>query len=141
MPELSPTSATGPRWPRTHASRGAPRSRASSPRRGSPLAGGDETVQVFGSSVTEDFFRLLGVEARIGRTFLAEDFAAAAEPVVILSHSLWSRQFGADPGLVGRTVRLDGETYTVVGVLPRQIFPLTAWMSGRLEFNLRNRSR
>lgn len=94
---------------------------------------GRDPVQLFGSRVTEDFFPLLGVRALYGRTLTAEDYAPGAAPAVVLSHALWSRHLGADPGVVGRTLSLDGDSYTVVGVLPRQIMPLVAWHLGRLE--------
>ena len=67
--------------------------------------------------VTTSMFPLLGVRPLLGRTFLpGED--SAPERVVILSHDLWRRQFASDPAIVGRTIVLDGNGYTVVGVMP-----------------------
>ncbi|MEE8523373.1 MAG: ABC transporter permease [Thermoanaerobaculia bacterium] len=97
------------------------------------LTGAGDPVQLFGSQVTEDFFPLLGVRALHGRALTAEDYAPGAPPAVVLSHALWSRHFGADPVAIGRSLSLDGDSYTVVGVLPRQIMPLVAWHLGRLE--------
>ena len=66
------------------------------------------------------FFSLLGVSAERGRFFTSEeDRAPSGAPVAVLSHGLWRRAFGGDPGVVGRTVTLNGTTLTVVGVAPR----------------------
>ncbi len=97
------------------------------------LTGAGDPLQVFGSRVTEDFFPLLGVTALHGRVFEPEDYAPDAPPTVVLSHALWARQLGADPGAVGSTLTLGGEGFTVIGVLPRQIMPLVAWHQGTLE--------
>jgi predicted permease len=75
---------------------------------------------VIGEIVSEDYFRVLGVEARVGRTFLAEEFAApGAGPVAVLSHAFWQSRFAGDPGVLGRTLRLNGVPYTIIGVAPR----------------------
>ncbi len=96
------------------------------------LTGAGDPAQVFGSRVTEDFFPLLGVTALQGRVFEPEDYAAGAPAAMVISHALW-RRLGADPGVVGSTLTLDGESHTVIGVLRRQIMPLVAWHLGRLE--------
>jgi len=70
-----------------------------------------------GELVTKDFFHLLGVSALHGRTFLAEEYEPGHEKVVMLSHGLWQRRFGGDPSIVGQTISLRDETYTVVGIL------------------------
>jgi predicted permease len=80
------------------------------------LVGGGDPEHLPALDVSPGFFRLLGVNAAHGRTF-ANDEARAR--VAVLSHELWARRFGADPALVGRTVSLDGEPVTVVGVMPR----------------------
>ena len=98
------------------------------------MAGEGDPVQLFGSRVTANFFPLLGVEPLLGRTFAAADFTEAAEPAIVLSHGLWTRRLGGDEDVVGETITLDSLKYTVVGVLPRQLMPLVAWHSGRLEF-------
>src|SRR5919198_6010446 len=82
------------------------------------LTGQGEPVRVEAERVSPDLFALLGVSPARGRAFAAEEDRAGAGRVVVLSHGLWQRQFGADPSVVGRTVRLDGEPYTVVGVMP-----------------------
>ncbi len=69
--------------------------------------------------VTANYFDLLGVKPTIGRTFLpGEDQKPGGNTVVVLSHSLWTREFGADPGILGRTISLNMTPYTVIGVAP-----------------------
>ncbi|HKH46948.1 MAG TPA: ABC transporter permease [Thermoanaerobaculia bacterium] len=97
------------------------------------LTGAGEPVQLVGSSVTADFFPLLGVEPILGRAFQQEDFQPGAPPVVLLSHALWSGHLGSDPAILGRTLRFNGKPFTVTGVLPRQILPQRALPAGRLE--------
>ncbi len=82
------------------------------------LSNVDQPEQYSGLRVSADFFDLLGVEPALGRSFLPEEDRPGHEKVVVLSHGLWRSRFGADPKLVGKTVTLNGETYTVVGVLP-----------------------
>lgn len=81
--------------------------------------GGDrpETVPVFRAS--DGFLEILGGEPTLGRAIAHGDLDPTAPPVVILSHGFWQRTFGGDPAILGRTMTLDGMTYTVVGVLPR----------------------
>lgn len=61
--------------------------------------------------VTANFFRVLGVNPLLGRGFTSEDDQPGAAPVVIVSHGAWSRLFGNDPGVVGRSLRLSGENH------------------------------
>jgi predicted permease len=78
-----------------------------------------------GARVTANVFGALGVQPALGRGFLKEEEAPGAPGAVILSHSLWVRRYGQDPGILGRTVRVDGEDRTVVGVMPSGFqFPL-----------------
>ncbi len=78
-------------------------------------AGGAEPVH--GEMVSASYFGVLGVPPLRGRLFLPqEDLVPGRNPVVVLSEGLWRRRFGADPGIVGRVLRLDGRPYTVVGV-------------------------
>lgn len=84
--------------------------------------GGAEVWQ--GMSVGSGFFPLLGAPALLGRAIDARDTEPGAPPVVMLSHALWQRAFGGDPGVVGRDVPLGGRTYTIVGVMgPRFASP------------------
>ena len=82
------------------------------------LAIGDEVERVSGSRVSADFFPLLGGRAQLGRVFLAEEFRPGAGKVVVLGDKLWQERFGADAGVIGRTIKLDDQSYTVVGVMP-----------------------
>jgi predicted permease len=69
--------------------------------------------------VSEGYFQTLGVRPALGRAFSADETrAAGGQPVVVLGDRLWRRRFAADPHIVGRTVRLDGQPFTVVGVAP-----------------------
>ena len=78
------------------------------------LTGGETADQLSGLQASPSLFGLLGVDATLGRTFRPGDDARVA----VLRHDLWQRRFGADPEVVGRSVVLDGEPYTVIGVMP-----------------------
>ncbi|MBA3319718.1 MAG: ABC transporter permease, partial [Gemmatimonadales bacterium] len=82
------------------------------------LAGADTPENVDAARVGAAYFTMLGVQPALGRDFLAEEDAPGRGNVVLLSDQLWRRRFGADPGVVGRDVRLDGRPHTVVGVMP-----------------------
>jgi predicted permease len=85
---------------------------------GFTLTTGAEPKQLIGVRVTASLFPLLGVSAALGRTFLAAEDGAAGARVVVLSHGLWHRRWAADPTLVGKTITLNEESFTVVGVMP-----------------------
>ncbi|MGC4051080.1 MAG: ABC transporter permease [Paludibaculum sp.] len=82
------------------------------------LTGAGEPERLTGVPVTEEFFRLLGVRPRMGRSFTAEECRWNAAKTVILSHGLWKRRFATDPNVIGRAITLDGTPATIVGVLP-----------------------
>ena len=82
------------------------------------LTGFAEPVQLRGGRVSAHYFEIFGIQATLGRTFAAGEDEIGKEHVAGLSHVLWSTQFGGDPKWIGRTIRLDGEPYTVIGVLP-----------------------
>jgi putative ABC transport system permease protein len=82
------------------------------------LTGSGEPVQLRSAQVSAHYFDIFGVQAALGRTFSADEDQRGKELVAVLSHLLWVSQFGADSKLIGRTIRLDGEAYTVIGVLP-----------------------
>jgi predicted permease len=69
-------------------------------------------------TVTADFLRTLGVQAALGREFSAEETRAGGPQAILLTDSLWRRSMGADPEVLGRVIRLDDTSYTIVGVLP-----------------------
>ena len=90
----------------------------------SNLTGAGEPERVRNVEVTASFFRLLGKEVALGRTFLPEEEQAGAGQVAVLSYGLWQRRFGADPKIVGETISLDEKAYTVIGVMPERFdFP------------------
>jgi predicted permease len=77
-----------------------------------------ESESVRSAQVTPNFFSVLEVAPALGRTFAAGEDQRGQDHVVILSHALWERRFASDPSIVGRTIRLNREDYTVVGVMP-----------------------
>ena len=77
--------------------------------------------QLLGRRVTPNFFDVLGVQLAMGRPFTAEEDAAKRK-VVVLSYALWQRRFGANPAVVGRSILMDDEATTVIGVMPRGFF-------------------
>jgi predicted permease len=74
--------------------------------------------RVTGTYISAEFFSLLGGRAQLGRTFFAEEFRIGAEKTVILSHGFWLDRFEGDAGVIGRTLQFDGQSYTIVGVMP-----------------------
>lgn len=88
------------------------------------LSGVDEPLRVVGSGVNYELFPILGVAPALGRTFSAEEDRDGAAGTVVLSHSFWMRQFGGDRNVIGRQIALDGESTTIVGVMPAGfVFP------------------
>jgi putative ABC transport system permease protein len=82
------------------------------------LTGGSEPEHIQAGRATYNFLDVLGVVPRIGRSFRWEEDRPGVPHVALLTDSLWRRRFSADPAIVGRLIALDGEPYTVVGVLP-----------------------
>jgi putative ABC transport system permease protein len=89
-----------------------------------------EAEQVSGLRVSAGFFTVLGVKPLLGRTFLREEETLGRDQEVVLSYGLWKRRYGGDPSLVGRTIRVDGADFTVVGVMPRD-FEWQFWSGQR----------
>jgi putative ABC transport system permease protein len=83
------------------------------------LSGGQQPERLEAVNGTFSYFSMLGVTAQIGRLFGPKDFVPGFAPVVVISDGLWRRSYGADPNVVGRTVRIDSDPYTIIGVLPR----------------------
>ena len=88
------------------------------------LAEGSNPERLTGVRVTANVFRMLGVEAAVGRSLIPEDGKAGSVRSVVLSYGLWQRRFAGDRSVVGKTIALNGESHTVVGVLPASfVFP------------------
>ncbi|UQA57147.1 ABC transporter permease [Polyangium aurulentum] len=83
------------------------------------LGGVEPPERLLVAAVSPSFFPVLRVEAAPGRTFTPDEEKLGNDRVVLLSHALWQRRFGGDSGLVGRSIQLNGNPHTVVGVLPR----------------------
>ena len=89
--------------------------------------GKNEPVQIESSPVSHDFFRVLGVAPRLGRDFTSSDERVGAPPVAVISDRVWRNQLGADPNIVGRVIRLNGQGTIVIGVMAAGVeFPLGA---------------
>jgi putative ABC transport system permease protein len=82
------------------------------------LSGAGEAERVECGAATASLFPLLGVRPAAGRSFLPEEDRPGGTPVAMLSYSLWQRRFGGKAAVIGRAITLDGEVYTIVGVLP-----------------------
>ncbi len=82
------------------------------------VAGPSAPVRLRTATVSEGFFDVMGVAPALGRAFRPADHRQGAAPAIILSRAAWQASFGSDPSIVGRQVRLDGQSATVVGVMP-----------------------
>jgi predicted permease len=86
----------------------------------------DNPQRYTGGYVTEDFFKIIGVSPVLGRDFTAEDNKPGSEKVAILGDEIWRRDFGADPKIVGQSVRINGKAATIIGVMPPNFkFPIS----------------
>lgn len=91
---------------------------------GANLAEGSNPERLNGVRVTPNTFELLGVKAAVGRSLQPDDGKPESPKTVVLSYALWQKRFAGDPGIIGKSVLLNGESYTVVGALPAAfIFP------------------
>ncbi len=93
---------------------------------------GRDPERVSCASVTRNFFNIVGVSPEIGRTFTEDEDKVGAPPVVVLSDRLWRRSFNADPAVIGRSITLHDQNYTVIGVMPPQMTSpqdSDAWLS------------
>jgi len=105
------------------------------------LTGKDLAERLECSQVTANFFPLLGIPAQLGRYVVADNFGAGRNNVVVLSHGFWQRHFGADPSIVGQSVLLSGEKFTVIGVMPSDFdFPVGAEAWAPLDFTVQEAS-
>ena len=105
------------------------------------LASGGQPEHVTGMRVSPDFFRVLGVRPAIGRNFTAEEGAPGGVNVSVISNNLWKQQFGGDTSVTGKSISLNGEAYTVVGVMPGSFESRPSadvWVPLRPVFNPQN---
>jgi putative ABC transport system permease protein len=107
------------------------------------LTGSDSPEQLNVHRVSASYFKALGVEATLGRTFAASENEVGADLEVVLSNRIWQSRFGGDPKVIGRKITLDAKSYTIIGVLPaNSTFDRTRpvmWMP--LAFTLANTTR
>ncbi len=95
------------------------------------LTGNREPEKVQGFDVTANFFGLLGVQPKMGRTFLPEEEQPGKEQEIILSYGLWERRYASDPNILNKIVKVDGKSFTIVGVMDKGFdfpMPAEAWM-------------
>ncbi|HWS53051.1 MAG TPA: ABC transporter permease [Pyrinomonadaceae bacterium] len=85
---------------------------------GFSMSAGDQPAAVVGATVSPEFFSVLRTEPGRGRAFFAEEAQPGRDQSVVLSHGLWQRAFGGDPGVLGRTLTLNSRSFTVVGIMP-----------------------
>jgi putative ABC transport system permease protein len=99
------------------------------------LTGDGEPEQLNGASVSSGYFAVVGVDPVLGRAFSPEEYEDGKDQVVILGHALWQRRYGGDKNIVGRSITLNGAPYTVVGVMPPGIYPVSPATSGQIVFD------
>jgi putative ABC transport system permease protein len=115
------------------------------------LSGGREPEATLGLEVTDRLFAVLGVKPALGRTFLPGEDRPGRETVAVISHGLWQRRFGSDPGVAGSRVNIAGKPYTIIGVMPPQfrfpnnipgdngVVPIDVWIPMRTVPDLEER--
>ena len=105
--------------------------------------GGDTPVRTFGAEVTGDLFSVMGVQPMLGRTFDAAEQKFKAPGTAILGNALWHRAYGGDPNVLGRQIKLMGQPFTVIGVMPPGFdYPdrSEVWISADAFFNFPSRT-
>jgi putative ABC transport system permease protein len=105
------------------------------------LTGDGQPEKVQGFDVTANFFDMLGVAPRIGRSFLPEEEQRGNNQEIILSYGLWERRYASDPNILGKTVKVYGKTFTIVGVMAKGFDypkPAEAWVP--LSFDVKERA-
>jgi putative ABC transport system permease protein len=106
------------------------------------VSAGGTPERVDGAAVSASMFPMLGVKPEIGRLFTREEETPGRDRVVLISHGLWQRRFAKDPGLIGRTMRVNGVPYQVIGVLPAWFnFPADTEIWGPLAFSAEDLSQ
>jgi len=107
------------------------------------LTGVEEPIQLRGMRVSAHYFDVFGVSPALGRTFAAGEDEPGKDHVVVISHSFWQTQFGGEPSVLGRTLLLDGQPHTVIGILPKDSSFDRGWPQiwRPLAFTAENRTR
>jgi putative ABC transport system permease protein len=90
------------------------------------LAAGTGAEHLRGLPVSASYFSVLGIQPALGRDFTPDDDHGDGQRVAIISYSLWARRFGADPSQIGQKILLNGEPFTLIGVMPRGFSPIAA---------------
>jgi putative ABC transport system permease protein len=115
------------------------------------LSGGREPEAMLGLEVTDRLFAVVGIKPALGRTFLPGEDTPGRETVAVISHDLWQRRFGSDPGVAGSRVNIEGKPYTIIGVMPPQfhfpgsipgetyVLPIDLWIPIRTVPDLEDR--
>jgi putative ABC transport system permease protein len=88
------------------------------------VTGLGEPQRLAGARVTADFFPTLGIQPQTGRLFLPEEYYSGREMVALFSYSFWQNHLGGDPNIVGRRISMDGVSFEIVGIMPREFAPL-----------------
>jgi putative ABC transport system permease protein len=89
-----------------------------------------EPERIQGAMASSDFFPMLGIKPVMGRVFLLEEEKAGSHRVALISYSLWQRRFASDPDIINRSITLNGESYSVIGIVPadfRTLYPAEIW--------------
>lgn len=103
------------------------------------LTGNGPAEQIPTAEVTGGFFEVLGLQPLLGRPITTDDDPMGGRDVVVLSHAIWTRRFGADPGIIGRLLTVDGVSREVIGVMPPGIqYPLLSEMWIPLRFSAKD---
>ena len=104
------------------------------------LTGSDPAEHLLGIRMTQNLLPILGVEPQLGRVFARGEDQAGAEHEVVLSHRLWQRRFNSDPNILGKSIVLDGQGYTVIGVMPLEFKFAPFWAVARRVVGAASRS-
>ncbi|MBD0370212.1 MAG: ABC transporter permease [Pyrinomonadaceae bacterium] len=89
------------------------------------MQAGDEPQRLSGLRVEANYFDVLGVKPEMGRTFAKGEDEAGKDSVVVVSDALWRKSFGASPAIIDKTVPLNGQKYTIIGVMPASLSTLS----------------
>jgi putative ABC transport system permease protein len=99
------------------------------------LTGQGDPEQLLGSVVSSGYFDVVGVQPALGRSFVNEEHEPGKGHVLILGDEVWQHRFGGNPNVINTTITLDGSSYTVIGVMPKGIYPVRPKTIGRIEFD------